>query len=238
MSTTASTSSPVEYKTDYLKIISIIAHNVKGPVKYMQYITDYTLEHWRDLKPEDLRDCALAINESSRRIGEQLIDIMNWARVQDGSFNPTMRDFSVNKSIKKEIKLLKPIIRLKKISLSKDFEKKLTIQSDENILLLAFHNIIANATKFTSRKGTIHLSTHRVQDLVIIVVQDSGVGMSEEELAFLHDDQAFSNPGTVEEHGTGFGLRIAKELIQLLHGSLTIESVKDEGTTVKMFLPA
>lgn len=237
MSTITSTSSSIKHKTDYLKIISIIAHNVKGPVKYMQYITDYTLEHWRDLKPEDLRDCAQAINDSSRRIAEQLVDIMNWARVQDGTFNPTRRNFNLNKSIKKEIKLLNPIIRLKKITLSKDFEKKLTIQNDENILLLAFHNIIANATKFTPRKGTIHVSTRLDQGQVVITVQDSGVGMSEEELALLHDDKAFSNPGTVEEHGTGFGLRIAKELIQLLQGSLTIESVKDEGTTVKMILP-
>ena len=238
MSTPVSTMTPIDTKSEYLKIISIIAHNVKGPVKYMQYITDYTLENWKTLNPQDLRECALAINESARRINEQLVDIMNWARVQDGSFNPAHREFAISKSIKRELKLLKPMLRMKSIALSKQFEKDLNISSDENIFHLAFHNVITNAIKFSRRKGVINVSTSLEKDRVAIAIQDSGVGMDAEELALLEDDHAFSNPGTVEEQGTGFGLRIAKELISLLDGEIQIESEKDVGTKVTILLPA
>ena len=237
MSTITSTMTPIDSHSNYLKIISIIAHNVKGPIKYMQYITDYTLQNWGELNPDDLKECAQAINDSARRINEQLVDIMNWARVQDGSFNPAKRRFEISKSIKRELKLLKPILRMKNISLSKEFEKNLHISSDENIFHLAFHNIITNAIKFTGRGGEITVESKSYKHQVAISIQDSGVGMSEEELALLDDDKAFSNPGTVEEQGTGFGLRIAKELIVLLSGSIEIESKKDVGTKVTLLLP-
>ena len=112
------------------------------------------------------------------------------------------------------------------------------VNSDENIFHLAFHNIITNAIKFTGRKGKINVSTQRINGQTSITIEDSGVGMSEEELALLRNDEAFSNPGTVEEQGTGFGLRIAKELISLLSGELHIESTKDVGTTVVILLPS
>ena len=223
---------------EYLKILSIIAHNVKGPVKYMQYVTDYTISHWAKMEPKNLLDCANAINTSSRRISEQLVNIMNWARIQDGSFNPDKRKFNINHSIKDELKLHKAFLKIKKIKIEKDFSPKLTVSSDENIFHLAFHNIIANAIKFSTRDSKIIVSTKLINNQVLVTVQDFGVGMNPEELSLIYNNKSFSNPGTVEEQGSGFGLKIAKDLISLLGGDIEIDSEKDKGTTVTLCLPA
>ena len=78
-------------KANYLKLLSIITHNVKGPVRYMEYITDYTLRNWEKMQPSDLLECAKLINESARNISEQLGNILSWARLQDGTFEPKIK---------------------------------------------------------------------------------------------------------------------------------------------------
>ena len=65
-----------------LDMLSIISHNVKGPIKYIQFITDYNLEHWEKVTPNELRECAQIINESAKDITNLLANMMHWASLQ------------------------------------------------------------------------------------------------------------------------------------------------------------
>lgn len=224
-------------RDNYLKLLSMIAHNVKGPVKYMEFITDYTLQNWETLSPTDLAECAGVINESARNISEQLGNLLSWARLQDGTFRPNYKPLNLLNAINEELRLQYPICRIKQLKIINQTNAAIEVKSDLNLFNLAFHNIITNAIKFTKKGGTITLESSILNGLLILSVSDTGVGMSPEDLALVYDNESFSKPGTINEPGSGFGLHIAKELIELLHGNIEVDSQQNVGTTVTICIP-
>jgi len=225
-------------KENYLKLLSIIAHNVKGPVRYMEFITDFTIRNWTTMKPEDLLDCATLINESASHISEQLDGLLNWARIQDGTFYPNIVPFSLKDVVSTELRIQRAILKLKSIKVLDAIDEHLIVKSDSNLLRLVLHNILSNAIKFTPKVGSISITASIENKNVMLSITDTGVGMKPEELALLYDDKTFSNPGTVNEQGSGFGLRISKEILNILGGSIEVDSEIDRGTTVTICLPA
>lgn len=189
------------------------------------------------MKNEDFLECATVINESARNISEQIGNMLSWARIQDGSFNPAISSFDVVRSIREETELQKPILKLKEVVLTLNTTISIFIISDENLLKMAFHNLLTNAIKFTKKGGEIKVDLVENANHYQISVSDNGVGMKAEELQLLDDDKSFSKPGTVKEQGSGFGLRIAKELVGLLDGTINIESEFGVGTKVSIILP-
>nr|WP_262921269.1 ATP-binding protein [Maribellus maritimus] len=103
-----------------------------------------------------------------------------------------------------------------------------------------FRNIISNAVKFTSAGGEIKLSASAKSDdkWVEVKIQDNGVGMDKEQLKNLFRiGKVKSKPGTANEKGTGLGLILCKEFIDLNNGKLTVESEPGKGTLFSVFLP-
>jgi len=224
-------------KENYLKLLSIIAHNVKGPVRYMEFITDYTIRNWEQMQPADLLDCAKVINETAHNISEELGNMLSWARLQDGTFNPNLQSLLLKDVLADELRLQGTIVKMKEIELAVEIDENLSVFSDSNLLKLAFHNILSNAIKFTKRGDQITIAGFVKKNEAILRVKDSGVGMTAQDLDLVCNNKSFSNPGTVNEQGTGFGLHISREIIELLNGTLTVESEIGVGTTVTIALP-
>jgi len=100
-------------------------------------------------------------------------------------------------------------------------------------------NLISNAIKFTYPNGTVIISSEPDNDLVIIKVTDTGVGIKTEKLSELFQvDKVESTWGTAKETGTGLGLILCKELVERQYGKIWVESKEDEGTTFYFSLPA
>jgi signal transduction histidine kinase len=113
-----------------------------------------------------------------------------------------------------------------------------SVLADENHIKVVLRNLISNAIKFTDTKGCIKLTSLYKENKVIISIQDNGKGMSSEEMGRLFLPQThFSQPGTLGEHGTGIGLLLCKELIELNGGNLWISSRPGKGSTFYFSLP-
>ena len=99
-------------------------------------------------------------------------------------------------------------------------------------------NLVSNAVKFTPPGGMVSVEAKRLRGGVSMTVRDTGVGMSPEEIP-----RALAKFGQIDgelarQHdGTGLGLPIAKSLVELHGGELTIESAKGKGTAVNIWLP-
>ena len=116
---------------------------------------------------------------------------------------------------------------------------KCTHHGDPRLIRQALLNIISNATKFSHPGGSVVVQARRDQDGgVVIIVLDSGIGMTAEEIAI-----ALTPFGQAESswqrrfEGTGLGLPLAKKFIELHGGALVIESTPSEGTAVTITLP-
>jgi signal transduction histidine kinase len=220
-----------------LDMLSIISHNVKGPVKYIQYITDHTLANWEKMSPEDLHECASIINQSAKDIAELLANMLYWAEIQKDELTRHDSTFDLREVIAEEIALHRTIERVKKITIENWVPKGTVIRTDANLLRLAFQNILSNALKFSFVNTRIWIDYQEKNGIRLLSIQDEGKGMSPEELESLLNNEFISSSGTMNEGGTGLGTSLTRKVVQLLGGEIDIESQLDAGTKVTLRLP-
>jgi signal transduction histidine kinase len=114
----------------------------------------------------------------------------------------------------------------------------LFVNADSNMIDSILQNLLANAIKFTNKKGTIKFTAGRHGTTVTISVTDNGVGIPKDKLkTIFKTDHRTSTTGTEKEPGTGLGIILSKEMTELQHGTLEITSTEGKGTTVKLSLP-
>jgi two-component system sensor histidine kinase/response regulator len=105
------------------------------------------------------------------------------------------------------------------------------------MLKLIIRNLVNNAIKFTKNKGTVEVLSEDMGDFVCIAVKDNGIGISEQNLKKLFDrESSFTTLGTELEKGTGLGLNLCKEFVELHGGKIWVESEEGKGSTFKFTL--
>lgn len=114
-------------------------------------------------------------------------------------------------------------------------ERSLEVWFDITMIDKVIFNLLSNAFKFTKENGFIYVTISKSKEFAIIQIEDNGIGMTKESI-----DHAFDPffQGEYENYkGTGLGLALSKELIDIHHGSITVKSEKWRGTTFEIYLP-
>ncbi|MGB5530630.1 MAG: HAMP domain-containing sensor histidine kinase, partial [Ignavibacteriaceae bacterium] len=129
-------------------------------------------------------------------------------------------------------------LKIKEIEFINSIKPGLLAYADKSMTETIFRNLISNAIKFTNPGGRITISSEIENDMLIIKVEDSGVGIEEENIPKLFRvDAGFSTKGTKDESGTGLGLIICKELVEKQEGKIWVKSKKNEGSTFYYSVP-
>ncbi|MEQ8676303.1 MAG: HAMP domain-containing sensor histidine kinase [Aggregatilineales bacterium] len=113
---------------------------------------------------------------------------------------------------------------------------ELVMQGDQDLLLLALHNVVENAFKYTEENATITLSTGVEDGHLIIKIADSGIGIHDEEINYVWDE-LYRSEAVSHIHGTGIGLALVRNIIEKHNGDVFIDSRLHEGTIVTLVLP-
>ncbi len=121
------------------------------------------------------------------------------------------------------------------LSLMPESPEKLKIKGNEQLLHLAISNIVSNACKYSNNQPVI-LSIGTADDKVVVVVKDSGIGIPAEELKYIYDP-FFRASNTKEYEGYGIGLPLARNIVRLHQGEISVTSKVGEGTTVQLTFP-
>ena len=116
------------------------------------------------------------------------------------------------------------------------FGKENLIFADPFLLSQAFENIINNSVKYSSPNSPITISVFHESDKIIVEVADEGIGIPENELSNIFDS-FFRASNADDIQGTGLGLVIVKQLIELHHGSVALRNNKNKGVTFNVTLP-
>ena len=126
----------------------------------------------------------------------------------------------------------------KQIKLKNNITVKIYAFADEQMVKTILRNLINNAVKFTHKGGIVSISCKRIKDQIKISVSDTGVGIAPEDIEKIFKiDVKHSTLGTANEIGTGLGLILCKEFIEINSGKLTIESTQNKGSTFSFTLP-
>lgn len=220
------------------KFFSIIAHDLKNPFFSIMGFSKILLEKHEQMEAGKTTAYLKAIDESAKQAYELLENLLTWAQSQRGhiEFNPDF--FELKHLIDKNIRFLKDTAEKKKISIESLIGENLTIYADQNMLNTIIRNLLTNAIKFTYPDGLITINLISHPDYHEISVSDSGMGMSPEVLNKLFQASAQSIvPGTQNERGTGLGLLICKEFVELHQGTIRAESEPNNGSTFYVTLP-
>jgi signal transduction histidine kinase len=125
----------------------------------------------------------------------------------------------------------------KNIAIHCAIPKKSTAYADRDMVKLVLRNLVSNAIKFTPADGKITLQLKPEGSFCRVFVKDNGIGMDEETIERISQNNYYSTNGTASESGTGLGLMLCKDFLSRNHGSLAIESKPGKGSTFSFLLP-
>lgn len=144
--------------------------------------------------------------------------------------------FWLDEQIRLVILLLQPLWETKKIELDIDL-KKIKYTGDEELLRQVWLNLIQNAIKFTGDDGTVRIVLKKDADKVLVVINDNGVGMTQEEVPRIFD-RFYKGEEFRVGKGNGLGLAIVRSILDQAGGTIFVQSEISKGTTVAVELPA
>jgi signal transduction histidine kinase len=221
------------------KFFSVVAHDLKGPFMPLLEYAEYLKEVDESYSVEELRDLGQTIHGTAQNIYTLLENLLQWERLQLGRMKCQPTSILLGTVIQKTMQLLKPTAGKKQITLRDNLTPDLVARADEYMTYTIIRNLTTNALKFTPNKGQVTISTQAIGTTEIeITVADTGVGISPENITKLFKlGTHFTTQGTAQEKGTGLGLIMCREMVELNGGHIWIESERGHGTTVKFTLP-
>ncbi len=220
--------------------IANMSHELRTPLNsvigFAELLQNETFGHLNEKQHEYVED----IRRSGKTLLELINDILELSRIDAGKLELALRPLDMNLLLMECVRDLTPAARKQDVRLHLSLNRKLpVVEGDPKRLKQVLHNLMANAVKFTPAGGEVQVRAW-VEPYAGLHVQvkDTGVGMSESELAIaLEKFGQIENELTHQHSGTGLGLPLARELTHLHGGNLTIESEKGKGTTVSLWFP-
>ena len=223
--------------------LSNMSHDIRTPMNAIIGFTNIALH--QDSVPE-IHNCLKKIEDSSDHLLSLLNDILDLSRIESGKvvFSPVPADITAVTDSAIEIINGTLLNRSLNFEVHREPMENPYVMTEPVRIREILVNILNNAVKFTNDGGTIRLDVsnrpgadaqHRV---VCYRVQDTGVGMSEEFLTKLFDEfEQERNDARTQYKGTGLGMPIAKRYVELMGGTIAVESKKGVGTTFTVEIP-
>lgn len=221
------------------RIITIIGHDLRTPAATLHSLARVLAHDAGDLDRTQLAHLASRISHACVLQFELLNNLLIWGGTQSGKWTPRREELCLLEVIATAWDYLESVACDKSISLRTSIAADFVVLSDNQLLQTVLRNLLANAIKFSHPESTIEVASQVFPGKgdVEICVKDSGVGMSPEQLSKLFASTIQSTPGTQEEHGSGIGLTLCRDLVRAVGGEIRIDSVPNLGTNISFTLP-
>lgn len=223
------------------KFFSIIAHDLRNPfagILGLSSILQNRLAEDGNYPIESITKIANLIEVSAKSAFNLLENLMQWARSQTGDiqFKPIIT--SANALLDNVLSTIIGLVYNKNIQIETSLEPDTFIAIDPELTNTILRNLITNAIKFTSSGGKIKISSQTENKMLLFCVEDSGVGIQEENISKLFRiDSKYSKLGTNGEKGTGLGLILCKEFVEKQGGEIWAESEFGNGSKFFFSVP-
>ena len=218
------------------KLLLVIGHDLRGPIGNLSSLTSMFDDG--HLKEDEIVQVMRSISPVIKGAELTLKNLLEWAESQIKGNNMQSACVTLAPVVDEVRNILKYAFDQKNIQFVNQAPADHIAMIDLNHLKVILRNLISNAIKFTPPKGQITVTSHLANNKITISVSDTGRGMTDEEIERLLSAKThFTKPGTQGEKGTGIGLLLCRELIELNGGELWLTSEVDRGTTFYFNLP-
>lgn len=221
------------------ELLSLASHQLRTPATTVKQYLGMVLQGFAGdvaKNQKKLLQKAYTGNERQLRIINEMLHV---AKVDSGRITLAMQHADLGKLLKEVVADALPEAKKVDHTIKLNLPKQPIIMNvDEHMLRMAIENIVNNAIKYTLPKGRIGISLRQKDGLVYITVRDSGVGISSRDFPKLYKlFTRLNHKLTQSVSGTGVGLYLAKHLVELHDGTITVSSKLDKGSTFTIILP-
>lgn len=227
-------------KLDQIKdeFLANTSHELRTPLSGILGITEAMLRGSDGEMNERQKKNLSIIAGSSRRLANLVNDILDYSKMKNGDIKLDIRPISIEALIHSVVNVLSQLSKSKELDLIIDITERLPmVMADENRVAQILYNLIGNATKFTG-SGYVKVSAKEEDEMLEICVSDTGEGIPEDKLEDIFKSfEQVDNTLTRRYGGTGLGLTITKQLVELQGGSIWVNSTLGKGSDFYFTLP-
>ncbi len=218
--------------------LATMSHELRTPLNSIIGFTGVLLQGLAgDLNNEQQKQMTM-VQTSARHLLALINDVLDISKIEAGQLKVEAKPFGLPSAIEKTVKIVSPLAEKKGLQLKLDIADTVdTITTDQRRLEQIMVNLLNNAIKFTD-KGQVALYCRKENTQYVITVADTGMGLREQDLEALFQPFRQIDSGTTRKHdGSGLGLSICKKLLDLMGGSISVESTWGEGSRFTVRLP-
>lgn len=216
-------------KTDF---ISNVSHEIKTPLSIIQSYASLLASEGLDANEK--QRCLKALSQASRRLSELVSNILKMNKLENQKIKPEISVFSLNDQLAEIIISYEELIESKELLLDCQLDE-IEISSCPSYLEIVWNNLISNAIKFTEQGGKISVNLTRQNKNVIVSVSDTGCGIDSETGAHIFD-KFYQGDTSHKSQGNGLGLALVKRVIDVLGGTIAVQSELGKGSTFTIVL--
>lgn len=217
-------------KTDF---ISDVSHELKTPIAIIQNYS--TILQDKNLSEQDRIDYASSLLTASKKLSSLVTTILKLNKLENQQIFPDIKRFNLSEQLCRAILLFENDLEEKNLNLETDLDESVEIESDEELLLIVWSNLISNAVKFTDDGGTVSVSLKKEGKTAVVSVKDTGCGMDES--TGIHIFEKFYQGDTSRStYGNGLGLALVKRVIDITKSKIIVESTPGEGSVFTVII--
>lgn len=214
------------------RILSIIAHDFVTPFNALIGFSELQMQYTSALNDKELVEYSRQIYRSAQTLFGFFSNVLIWTK-SGRQLEARKERVNVGLVIENVVDICRLMAEDKGIKMSVSVDEQLEVNADKHHLVIMLRNVVTNALKFTKQGGHITISAYIFREKLMITVEDTGIGMSQEVIdAVLNNGSVQSTAGTTGEMGVGLGLGVCRDMMKANGGTLEISSSTGIGTTV------
>lgn len=223
------------------EFLAAVSHELRTPLACIIGMSS-TLQRWsKDVLTERQQNFLQIIHDSGEHLSALINDILDLSQAEAGRMMLNLREFSMSRLAQQTLKTFEGQAALQEIELELDLHLDSIndrFTADPRRVRQILFNLISNAVKFTSARGKVTLRVFSQPDLMVLQVKDTGIGIPEPQLPLLFQKfQQLDGSYQREYSGTGLGLALTKQLVELHGGRIEVESTVGVGSIFTVKLP-
>jgi signal transduction histidine kinase len=208
--------------------ISNVSHEIKTPLSVIQ---SYAMA----LQKEDLaqvtrKEYTKTIITASKKLTSLVTNILKLNKLENQEIRESAKAYDLCRQLSECALSFEELWEGKNIAFEADIEDRVIICADESMVEIVWNNLLSNAIKFTEPGGTVKLTQTSDSNMVTVMVEDTGCGISEETVKHIFD-KFYQGDTSHSQEGNGLGLALSLKVIELAGGRISVESKQGIGTT-------